>query len=78
MKGPDHHFFEEIQNDLISLDEKYRIELPILAEDLGVITPEVAKLRDDFNFPTMKILQFGFDLNELKSENMYKKLPSIQ
>ena len=60
------------------MDEKYRIELPILAEDLGVITPEVAILRDDFNFPTMKILQFAFDLNELKSENMYKKLPSIQ
>ena len=70
MKGPDHHFFEEIQKDLISLDEKYRIELPILTEDLGIITPEVARLRDDFNFPTMKILQFAFDLNEFKSENM--------
>jgi len=62
--------FEEIQKDLISLDEKYRIELPILTEDLGIITPEVARLRDDFNFPTMKILQFAFDLNEFKSENM--------
>ena len=70
VKGPDHHFFEEIQKDLISLDEKYRGELPILTEDLGVITPEVARLRDDFNFPTMKILQFAFDLNEFKSENM--------
>ena len=70
VKGPDHHFFEEIQKDLISLDEKYRIELPILTEDLGIITPEVARLRDDFNFPTMKILQFAFDLNEFKSENM--------
>ena len=70
VKGPDHNFFEEIQKDLISLDEKYRGELPILTEDLGVITPEVARLRDEFNFPTMKILQFAFDLNELKSENM--------
>ena len=70
VKGPDHNFFEEIQKDLISLDEKYRIELPILTEDLGIITPEVARLRDDFNFPTMKILQFAFDLNEFKSENM--------
>ena len=52
------------------MDEKYRIELPILTEDLGIITPEVARLRDDFNFPTMKILQFAFDLNEFKSENM--------
>ncbi len=35
-------------------------ELPIIAEDLGVITPEVEKLRDDFNFPGMKVLQFAF------------------
>ncbi len=38
--------------------------LPILAEDLGVITPEVEKLRDDFEFPGMKILQFAFDSAE--------------
>lgn len=36
-------------------------DLPIIAEDLGVITPEVEKLRDDFGFPGMKILQFAFD-----------------
>ena len=35
-------------------------ELPIIAEDLGVITPDVVALRDDFNFPGMRILQFGF------------------
>jgi 4-alpha-glucanotransferase len=35
-------------------------ELPIIAEDLGVITPEVEKLRDDFGFPGMRILQFAF------------------
>jgi 4-alpha-glucanotransferase len=34
--------------------------LPILAEDLGVITPEVEELRDRFGFPGMKILQFAF------------------
>jgi 4-alpha-glucanotransferase len=36
-------------------------DLPIIAEDLGVITPEVEALRDRFAFPGMKILQFGFD-----------------
>ncbi|MFO7765434.1 MAG: 4-alpha-glucanotransferase [Pelovirga sp.] len=36
-------------------------ELPIIAEDLGVITADVEKLRDDFSFPGMKILQFAFD-----------------
>ncbi|GBO52403.1 4-alpha-glucanotransferase (amylomaltase) [Pseudanabaena sp. lw0831] len=35
-------------------------ELPILAEDLGVITPEVDKLRDDFGFPGMRVLMFAF------------------
>jgi 4-alpha-glucanotransferase len=34
--------------------------VPVLAEDLGVITPDVDKLRDMFGLPGMKILQFGF------------------
>ncbi len=34
--------------------------LPIIAEDLGVITPEVDALRLEFEFPGMKIVQFGF------------------
>jgi 4-alpha-glucanotransferase len=35
-------------------------DIPILAEDLGVITPDVVALRDAFGFPGMRILQFGF------------------
>ena len=42
--------------------------LPIIAEDLGVITPDVNKLRTDFELPGMKILQFAFDGN---SDNPY-------
>ena len=34
--------------------------LPIIAEDLGVITPDVESLRDDLGFPGMKVLQFAF------------------
>lgn len=34
--------------------------LPIIAEDLGVITPDVEKLRDDLDFPGMAVLQFAF------------------
>ena len=34
--------------------------LPIVAEDLGFITPDVVALRDDCGFPGMRILQFGF------------------
>jgi 4-alpha-glucanotransferase len=36
-------------------------KLPIIAEDLGIITPEVDALRDKFGFPGMKILHFAFD-----------------
>ena len=35
-------------------------DLPIIAEDLGVITPDVEELRDDFGLPGMRILQFAF------------------
>ena len=35
--------------------------LPLVAEDLGVITPPVERLRDGFGLPGMKILQFAFD-----------------
>jgi len=36
-------------------------DLPLFAEDLGTITPEVRALRDEFGLPGMLVLQFGFD-----------------
>jgi 4-alpha-glucanotransferase len=36
-------------------------DLPIIAEDLGLIIAEVVALRDAFNLPGMKVLQFAFD-----------------
>lgn len=53
IKGPGERFFDAIRSALGAL--------PIIAEDLGVITPEVLALRDRYNFPGMKILQFAFD-----------------
>jgi 4-alpha-glucanotransferase len=35
-------------------------KLPLIAEDLGVITPDVEALRDQFAFPGMRVLQFAF------------------
>ncbi|XCN71872.1 MAG: 4-alpha-glucanotransferase [Candidatus Electrothrix aestuarii] len=58
--GPGIAFFEEMKKQLG--------DLPIIAEDLGVITPAVEKLRDDLGFPGMKILLFAFDG---KSDNVY-------
>ncbi|TWU49624.1 4-alpha-glucanotransferase [Rubripirellula reticaptiva] len=36
-------------------------ELPIIAEDLGMITEAVHELRDELGFPGMRVFQFGFD-----------------
>lgn len=48
-------------------------ELPLVAEDLGLITPEVIQLKNDFNLPGMSVLQFAFDEmsdNPHKPENV--------
>jgi 4-alpha-glucanotransferase len=52
VKGPGEHFFNAIEQSLG--------KLPIVAEDLGVITPEMEELRDNFAFPGMLVLQFAF------------------
>lgn len=56
VKAPGEEFFQV-------LGEKLG-KLPIMAEDLGTITPEVDELRDRFDFPGMKILQFAFGEGE--------------
>jgi 4-alpha-glucanotransferase len=46
-----------------ALFDRFRHELgdlPFIAEDLGMITPEVHALRDRFGFPGMRVIQFGF------------------
>ena len=54
--------------DFLSALKQQLGELPILAEDLGVITPDVEALRDEFGLAGMRVLQFGFrdcDNNDL-------------
>ena len=67
VKGPGQKFFDAIKS-------VFGNNLPIIAEDLGVITPEVEKLRDDNNLPGMKILHFAFGFNSdgtIDSTNLY-------
>ncbi len=45
---------------LFSSIKKHLGQLPIIAEDLGVITNKVEALRDKFEFPGLKVLQFAF------------------
>jgi 4-alpha-glucanotransferase len=56
--------------DLFNAIKKALGDIPIIAEDLGVITDEVRTLRDTCGFPGMKVLQFAFDPNEAGREGM--------
>ena len=58
--GPGGRFFQAIQRDLR--------RLPFIAEDLGIITSDVALLRDQFQVPGTRILQFAFDGH---ADNLY-------
>jgi 4-alpha-glucanotransferase len=53
--GPGVGFFSAVKKELGTL--------PFVAEDLGVITPDVSALRDQFQLPGTRILQFAFDDN---------------
>jgi 4-alpha-glucanotransferase len=56
MPGPGAKFFEALVSSLG--------RLPFIAEDLGLITPDVAALRDRFHIPGTRVLQFAFDGND--------------
>jgi len=67
VKAPGQELFQKVKKKLG--------KLPILAEDLGEITPEVEELRDMFDFPGMNILQFAFDAGEAGGEGDNGFLP---
>jgi 4-alpha-glucanotransferase len=59
--GPGAEFFEVLSKELRSDSPHVRSDaLPVIAEDLGVITPAVEALRDAAGLPGMKVLQFGW------------------
>jgi 4-alpha-glucanotransferase len=53
VRGPGADFFRAVEKGLGAL--------PFIAEDLGLITPDVTALRDQFRLPGMRVLQFAFD-----------------
>lgn len=57
-------------DELLTAVLRQRSELPLIAEDLGIITDEVTALRRKFEMPGMGILQFAFD-----SDNRNPYLP---
>src|SRR5262249_42372690 len=60
--GPGSAFLEALHNGLNGL--------PLVAEDLGLITTEVEALRDRFHLPGMRVLQFGFSDDPKADENL--------
>jgi len=52
-QGPGAGFFQAVRRELG--------HLPFIAEDLGLITPDVESLRDQFEVPGTRVLQFAFD-----------------
>jgi 4-alpha-glucanotransferase len=60
MRGPGRAVFDAISRSLGG-------RLPFVAEDLGVITAPVDRLRDALGLPGMLVLQFGFELDEPRS-----------
>ncbi len=60
--GPGYDLFKTIRSKLG--------DLPVIAEDLGVITDEVRALRDQCGFPGMKVLQFAFSPEEAREHGM--------
>jgi 4-alpha-glucanotransferase len=51
--GPGAEFFHVVERELGTL--------PVIAEDLGLITRSVEELRDELGFPGMRVIQFAFD-----------------
>jgi 4-alpha-glucanotransferase len=60
VSGPGAEFFRAVEKGLGAL--------PFIAEDLGLITPDVTALRDQFHLPGTRVLQFAFDG---KADNPY-------
>ncbi len=60
VKGPGADLFDALRAALGHPSASLRASLPIIAEDLGVNTPEVDALREQFHLPGMRILQFAF------------------
>jgi 4-alpha-glucanotransferase len=66
--GPRDDLFHAFQN-------AFHGTLPVIAEDLGFITKEVHELRDRFEFPGMRIIQFGFGGGNSLSQDLPHNFP---
>lgn len=66
--GPGAALFDTLRHELGNL--------PIIAEDLGIITPEVNELRDSQGFPGMRVLQFAFSTDASNAYLPHNQIPN--
>ena len=66
--GPGAEFFQQVFRSLGPIQ--------LIAEDLGLVTPEVRRLRDQFHLPGMRVLQFGFGDGSMKNEHLPHHYPA--
>jgi 4-alpha-glucanotransferase len=64
-RGPGRAVFDAITEELG--------DVPLVAEDLGVITPPVRRLRDELGLPGMLVIQFGFDDSDPQSPHRLER-----
>ncbi len=65
--GPGRALFDRVREELG--------DIPVIAEDLGIITPEVEALRDALGLPGMKVLHFGFGGDSLNPHLPHNHVP---
>ena len=70
IEAPGHALFDRLKSALGG-------SLPFIAEDLGVITDKVEKLRTDFDMPGMRVLQFGFSGRGAHLHLPHKYVPNM-
>jgi 4-alpha-glucanotransferase len=63
-------------DELFATIERKLGRLDLVAEDLGAVTPEVRLLRDKFDFPGMKVMQFAFDGSEEGATHRPHRFPA--
>ncbi len=67
LPGPGTKLFEAVEKELGPL--------PLIAEDLGIITPAVEALRDELGFPGMRVLQFAFGGDDPENPHLPENYP---
>jgi 4-alpha-glucanotransferase len=77
-RGPGRGVFDAAARDLFPPTHPPTAGLPLIAENLGMITPAVERLREALGFPGMVVLQFGFDPDDPRGPHRLENHRELQ